>query len=76
MIMNKRKRKSTRSQGDLFTQGLDDMFKFFNPQQAEEMINSIGKLDNPDSLTNRIKRGQPDGTFRTNKQYEEDEYNK
>jgi hypothetical protein len=47
-----------------------------NPLQAEEIIDGKGKLGNPDSLTNRIKRGQPDGTFRTNKEYEEDEYNK
>ena len=70
--MNKRKRMSTRSQGDLFTDGLDDLFKYMNPLQAEEIIDSIGKLGNPDSLTNRIKRGQPDGTFRTNKEYLDD----
>ena len=70
--MNKRKRKSTRSQGDLFTDGLDDLFKYMNPLQAEEIFNEIGKLDNPDSLTNRIKRGQPDGTFKTNKEYLDD----
>tara|TARA_R100000406_G_C3101858_1_gene122197 strand:+ start:28 stop:252 length:225 start_codon:yes stop_codon:yes gene_type:complete len=74
--MNKRKQKSTKSQGDLFTDGLDDLFKYMNPQQAEEMINSIGKLDNPDSLTNRIKRGQPDGTFRTNKEYRDEQLKK
>ena len=70
--MNKRKQKSTRSQGDLFTDGLDDLFKYMNPLQAEEIFNEIGKLDNPDSLTNRIKRGQPDGTFKTNKEYLDD----
>ena len=74
--MNKRKRKSTKSQGDLFTDGLDDLFKYMNPLQAEEIIDGKEKLGNPDSLTNRIKRGQPDGTFSTNKEYEEDEYNK